>query len=212
MVDLDKFAAIFRTIKVRSQYFRRLILVGDANQLPPIGAGKVFEDILRFLRDGDAPIREHWVHLDVNCRSRMKPEFLSFARTFSGDSKNYEEWFYRADNGEELCSSVAIRRWRSPDELRSQLAHRFVELFGGEDKDRAGREAILNQVLGIEGDRYSLDRLQILTPYRTGLVSKTEITFAKEARSPRLDSAPAPAESRIYYLPKARRSTTCSVR
>jgi exodeoxyribonuclease V alpha subunit len=177
MVDLDKIAAIFRTINVRSQYFRRLILVGDANQLPPIGAGKVFEDILRFLRDGDAPLREHWVHLDVNCRSRMKPEFLSFVRTFSSDSKNYEEWFYRANKEDELCPGVAIRRWRSPTELRSQLAHRFVELFGGEDKDRAGREAILNQVLGIESARYSLDRLQILTPYRTGLAGASGLNF-----------------------------------
>jgi hypothetical protein len=177
MVDLDKFAAILRIVNVRSPSFRRLILVGDANQLPPIGAGKVFEDILRFLKDGDAPIREHWVHLDVNCRARMKPEFLSFARTFSGDSKNYEEWFSRVEKENELCPGVAIRRWRSPDELRCQLAHRFVELFEGEEKDRAEGEAILDQVLGILGARYSLDRLQILTPYRTGLAGASGLNF-----------------------------------
>jgi len=88
----------------------------------------------------------------------MTPEFLSFARTFSGDSKNYEEWFSRVDKEDELCPGVAIRRWRRPDELQTHLADRFVELFGGEDKDRAGKEAILDRVLNIEGERYSLDR------------------------------------------------------
>jgi exodeoxyribonuclease V alpha subunit len=117
------------------------------------------------------------VHLDVNYRARMTPEFLSFARTFSGDSKNYEEWFSRVDKEDELCPGVAIRRWRRPDELQSHLADRFVELFGGEDKDRAGREAILDQVLNIEGKRYSLDRLQILTPYRTGLAGASGLNF-----------------------------------
>ena len=177
MVDLDKFAAILRTINFRSQSFKRLILVGDADQLPPIGAGKVFEDILRFLRDNDESVREHWVHLDVNCRARMSPEFLSFARTFSGNSKNYEEWFYRADKEDELCPGVAIRRWRSPDELRSQVARRFVELFGGDEKDRAGREAVLDQILGIKGSSYCLDRLQILTPYRTGFAGASGLNF-----------------------------------
>lgn len=177
MVDLDKFAAILRTINVRSSSFKRLILVGDADQLPPIGAGKVFEDILRFLRDNDEPVRQHWVHLDVNCRAKMSPEFLSVARTFSGDSKNYEEWFYRADKEDELCPGVAIRRWRRPDELRSQLGHRFVELFGGDEKDRAGREAVLDEVLGVGGAPYALDRLQILTPYRTGLAGASGLNF-----------------------------------
>ncbi|HEX6803908.1 MAG TPA: ATP-dependent RecD-like DNA helicase, partial [Terriglobales bacterium] len=176
MVDLDKFAAILRILNVRSPFFRRLILVGDADQLPPIGAGKVFEDILRFLRDNDEPVRQHWVHLDVNCRTRMSPEFLSFARTFSGDSKNYEEWFYRADKEDELCAGVAIRRWGNPDELRSQLAHRFAELFGDKDKE-IDREAVLDQVLGIKGAKYSLDRLQILTPYRTGLAGASGLNF-----------------------------------
>ncbi|HMK23674.1 MAG TPA: AAA family ATPase, partial [Terriglobales bacterium] len=177
MVDLDKFAAILRIVNVRSPFFRRLILVGDANQLPPIGAGKVFEDILRFLKSGEGPVQEQWVHLDVNCRARMTPQFLSFARTFSGDSKNYEEWFSRVDKEDELCPGVAIRRWRSPNELQSQLAHRFVELFGGEEKDRAEREAILDRVLNIGAPRYSLDRLQILTPYRTGLAGASGLNF-----------------------------------
>jgi len=177
MVDLDRFAAILRIVNVRSQFFRRLILVGDANQLPPIGAGKVFEDILRFLRAGDAPVQEHWIHLDVNCRARMSSEFLSFARIFSGDSKNHEEWFSRVDKGGEPCPGVAIRRWRGPDSLQSQVARRFVELFGGDEKDRAAREAILDQILNIKGTPYSLDRFQILTPYRTGVAGASGLNF-----------------------------------
>jgi hypothetical protein len=57
------------------------------------------------------------------------------------------------------------------------MAHRFLELFGGEEKDRAGREAILDKVLNIGGARYSLDRIQILSPYRTGLAGASGLNF-----------------------------------
>lgn len=47
MIDLSLFAALFRSINWNS--VQRLILVGDPNQLPPIGRGKVFSDIIDWL-------------------------------------------------------------------------------------------------------------------------------------------------------------------
>lgn len=41
-------AALFRAIKWQS--VQRLIFVGDPNQLPPIGIGKVFADIIDWMR------------------------------------------------------------------------------------------------------------------------------------------------------------------
>jgi exodeoxyribonuclease V alpha subunit len=83
MVDLDKLAEVLNRINIQSPYFRRLILVGDESQLPPIGAGKVFEDILEYLRTSGPELREHWAHLGVNCRSALGPDFLEFCRVFS---------------------------------------------------------------------------------------------------------------------------------
>ena len=39
MVDLLKFEKVLRRIKYTAAGFRRLILIGDRNQLPPIGFG-----------------------------------------------------------------------------------------------------------------------------------------------------------------------------
>ena len=47
MLDLELAAALFRAIDW--QQIRRLILVGDPGQLPPIGRGRVFADVIKWL-------------------------------------------------------------------------------------------------------------------------------------------------------------------
>ena len=47
MIDLNLFATLLRSINWNS--VQRLILVGDPNQLPPIGRGKVFSDTIEWL-------------------------------------------------------------------------------------------------------------------------------------------------------------------
>jgi exodeoxyribonuclease V alpha subunit len=49
MLDLALTAAFFRA--VRWSTVQRLILVGDPNQLPPIGRGRVFADIIDYVRE-----------------------------------------------------------------------------------------------------------------------------------------------------------------
>lgn len=50
MLDLELAAALFRAIDW--QQIRRLILVGDASQLPPIGRGRVFADAIKWMSSG----------------------------------------------------------------------------------------------------------------------------------------------------------------
>ena len=47
MLDLELAAALFRAVDW--QQIRRLILVGDSGQLPPIGRGRVFADVIKWL-------------------------------------------------------------------------------------------------------------------------------------------------------------------
>jgi hypothetical protein len=47
MLDLELAAALFRAIDW--QHIRRLILVGDPGQLPPIGRGRVFADVIKWM-------------------------------------------------------------------------------------------------------------------------------------------------------------------
>lgn len=48
MIDLNLFATLLRAINLNS--VQRLILIGDPNQLPPIGRGKVFVDTISWLK------------------------------------------------------------------------------------------------------------------------------------------------------------------
>ena len=48
MIDLNLFATLVKAINWNS--VQRLILVGDPNQLPPIGRGKVFADVIKWLK------------------------------------------------------------------------------------------------------------------------------------------------------------------
>ena len=47
MIDLNLMATLFRAINWNS--IQRLILIGDPNQLPPIGRGRVFADTIEWL-------------------------------------------------------------------------------------------------------------------------------------------------------------------
>jgi hypothetical protein len=49
MVDLPLFAALLRALRPGT----RLVMVGDADQLPSVGAGNVFSDLIRSGRGGD---------------------------------------------------------------------------------------------------------------------------------------------------------------
>lgn len=51
MIDLNLFAMLARAVNWNS--VQRLILVGDPNQLPPIGRGKVFADTIEWLKSED---------------------------------------------------------------------------------------------------------------------------------------------------------------
>ena len=52
MIDLSLMATLFKSINW--DITKRIILVGDPNQLPPIGRGKVFSDIIEFLKITDS--------------------------------------------------------------------------------------------------------------------------------------------------------------
>jgi exodeoxyribonuclease V alpha subunit len=66
MLDTRLFAILMRAIDLNNA--ERLILVGDISQLPPIGPGKPFYDIISYLKKDENRKRNHFVELSVNCR------------------------------------------------------------------------------------------------------------------------------------------------
>ena len=65
MLDLELTATLFRAIRLNS--VQRVIFVGDPNQLPPIGRGRVFADIIDWFRENQP---ESVGQLEINLRQK----------------------------------------------------------------------------------------------------------------------------------------------
>ncbi|MET9615414.1 AAA family ATPase [Kitasatospora indigofera] len=91
MLTEDMLAALLDAVDITD----RLILVGDPRQLPPIGAGRPFVDIERFLRP-DQPIwprtAAYWAELTVLHRQRGRDrDDLALAHWYSGDERTDDD-------------------------------------------------------------------------------------------------------------------------
>ena len=116
----------------------RLILVGDPRQLPPIGAGRPFVDIVEFLKDNvaaDFPkVGPSYAELTILRRQRPGTdphEFrhdLALAQWFGGEAPSAlaeEAW------GQVLAGSpgatLRFEQWESPTEVFERLQRLLVE-------------------------------------------------------------------------------------
>ncbi|MGV8997280.1 MAG: AAA family ATPase [Parvibaculaceae bacterium] len=131
MLTEDQFAATLDALELGK--VGRLILVGDPRQLPPIGAGRPFVDIIRLLREnaGQGPV-SGFAELRVVCRqghdaSEGAPprDDVLLSRWFGGDAPDAgadEVWQRLADN---TANGVKVVRWNNDMDLQAKL---LVEL------------------------------------------------------------------------------------
>ncbi|MGZ0080032.1 AAA family ATPase [Methylomonas sp. YC3] len=166
MVDLPKFAATLRSIDTKN--LKRLILVGDANQLPPIGFGKPFSDVIDMMAEKPGAYNDYIVQLEVNCRAEMSDEFIGFTRIFANESKFAEGFLSQTAQEGHICNNaLELVFWRTSEELQSSLAAKVRNLLDIEGY----RPDQLPSFLGIENSFQKpskLERFQVLSPYRSG--------------------------------------------
>ena len=92
MLAIDLFSTLIKSIDFSR--VKRFVMSGDPNQLPPIGPGRPFDDIVRLLSN-DKKISDHITNLRVRVRHKENKESLSlrladgFLRDFK--SKDIEE-------------------------------------------------------------------------------------------------------------------------
>ena len=79
MIDLEKLRTLFLLIKFTARHPKRIIMVGDENQLPPIGFGKPFHDMICHVLTDPALIDTHYINLKSNCRQENDPKILALA-------------------------------------------------------------------------------------------------------------------------------------
>ncbi len=129
--------------------FDRLILVGDPRQLPPIGAGKPFVDIIMQLRPekftpGSPRVGHSYAELTVPRRQDLGQQgaqdfdSLELAEWFGGEPGPSHDSVFEILSGHRQSNTVKIVHWESPNDLRDQLPGVLADhLVFDKDKNEA---------------------------------------------------------------------------
>jgi hypothetical protein len=175
MLSLDLVATLFRAINWNS--VRRLILVGDPSQLPPIGRGRVFADTIDWLRPEGA-VGE----LTVNVRQMENralgrgTALLQLADAYrrrqpaqgpeEADTTAAEEILARVQEGGEVDQDLRVLFWNGHDDLTRQLIARVVADAEQDTSTSRGSVPDWEFWRVAFGDNLEPERSQVLSPYR----------------------------------------------
>lgn len=180
MVDLPKLAVVFRSLQVHEPGIRRIILVGDENQLPPIGAGRPFYDILGHLESTAEMAKRHVVRLRCNCRQKQDTTVVDAACLFAGKNRYFTDLYGRLLEGGPISKQLHVDYWENLTVLRKSIQDRLDDLLDlKSNSESIDRETKLNQLFGlyetgfvrdsrVDGNELKIDAFQVLSPYRGG--------------------------------------------
>ena len=160
MVDEILLGALFCMINIDN--LKHLILVGDDRQLPPIGVGRPLADIIFYLRKKG--MEDKIVRLESNLRFSSDSGLGMLTELFGGDDPpsiiEIEQILKKQDE------SFKIDYFTDIESLKSKIANVLRSLL-----HQSEEESIFNlfsQIFRGEGNRISLDRVQIISPRRVG--------------------------------------------
>lgn len=180
MVNLYHLALLFRAIEVHQPTSTlRVILVGDENQLPPIGCGKPFHDVISYLRGDPDYQTANTVRLTANCRQRHDATVIEAAHLFAGKNRYHEELYAQLREGGKISEYLDVRYFSGVQELQGHIANFVITTFDNavpDHHDRSPQEAFnlllklydKGHVPGNDAAALALDRVQLLSPYRGG--------------------------------------------
>ena len=133
MLTEDQLAAVLDGVKG----VQRLILVGDPKQLPPIGAGRPYVDIVEFLKPSNIEsvypkVGPSFAELTVTMRQNSDESAtdradVSFANVFAGgpSQAGSDEVWHEIATGK--SPFVKLVRWNNPGQLQQHIFDEIVE-------------------------------------------------------------------------------------
>lgn len=174
MLDLELGAALFRAVDW--QQVRRLILVGDPGQLPPIGRGRLFADIIKWLA---SEYPDNLGRLESNLRlllnrvegggeaiMRLSELFIvddedkSVGGTDAATSADQEQLIEKIHAGGKVDRDLDVILWQKPEDLAKTLIEAVEAGMNGGDEEKKPYE-IWRDALKEDPSAF-----QILTPHR----------------------------------------------
>lgn len=179
MLDLPLLAALFRSINWMS--VQRIIFVGDPNQLPPIGTGKVFADLIDWLR---SEMPEHVGEMKTNMRQRSNEltgqgtGILGLASLYTrrelaeqkdGDADSLDEiMIQKIQEGGDIDGDLRILYWHDSKELEEILISTLVadmETDTGQKLNPNESYALWAAAMTKDGET-DPEAIQVISPYR----------------------------------------------
>ncbi len=183
MVNLKKLTILFSLINLEGpKSIKRIILVGDEQQLPPIGLGKPFVDIINFIKFHDK-YSENYIRLKTNCRQEYDRTILALAEVFGERNRYYEEVLNKISAGGQISTGFNVELWKTPEELCSKIDKCLERLIIEEARTLEEflmcecKAEYVNILFGLYRNGFvkrnsiktlTLDNLQLLSPYRAG--------------------------------------------
>jgi len=190
MLDLGLMASLVRAIDWRQ--VRRFILVGDPNQLPPIGRGRVFADTIQWLTKNKPDSIARLTHNLRQLENRIEGKgtaILRFAELFisanarddgESTSSEGEELLSKVHRGGDVDADLRVTYWDDPADISDTLI-RAVER---EMADHTG--ATLDSEKPFELWRAAFEwkpeKYQVLTPHRGELHGVEALNEAIQGR------------------------------
>lgn len=180
MISSDIFATLLDALE--KDQITRLILVGDPNQLPPIGPGRPFADIIKWL-ENNAP--QCVAKLNTCMRTIAGNEDsistgLELANSYCADSDNPSD--------DELLSLLAqgknqgdirIHFWKDENDLMQKIQDCFKQDLGIDLKDYKSFSASL----GFDSKQWNAaEKWQILSPTRRDSLGTDELNRLIQAQ------------------------------
>jgi len=179
MLTMDDLVAVLEALDLA--HVQRLILVGDPNQLPPIGVGRPFADLVAFFESTSDTAEDGSLLADALARLSVEVRTTSTDMEPS-DNLRLASWFTREPqpvDADRVLSDLEIGAdfndleilfWKTPDDLREKLLEAFQNHLGLRDiNDVAGFDA----ALGLDERGWvpfdapdGSERWQILSPVR----------------------------------------------
>ncbi|MDZ4818446.1 MAG: AAA family ATPase [Planctomycetota bacterium] len=182
MLNLEVAAALFRAIDWTS--VQRLIFVGDPNQLPPIGVGKVFADIINWMGSEQPDsvaelttnIRQMENRIEGHGTGILDLASLYVRETVEDDNEERkaeaEALLQKVQEGGDVDTDLRITYWNTAEELAKQIEQQFIsdieadsKLSFNVDKPYEAWGKACEGKDGVKRPEY----LQVISPYRGDL-------------------------------------------
>ena len=180
MLDLTLTATLFKAIDWSS--VKRLILVGDPNQLPPIGRGRAFADIIDWLEDEEPEsvgiLKTNMRQMENRISNRgtgileLASLYIRPSRRGSEEPKQRafaEDILRKVQEGGDVDKDLRVLYWKTPDELAELLIKSIItdiEQDTGEEFDDEKPYEIWRAAFEGPDNRKQPDRMQVMSPYR----------------------------------------------